>query len=74
MKSFKMQNTLNSSSAYLEQSSLSIDAFNNADPLIDSWLEKNYQGSIPGSFNTQKCIDLFNSTELKSLYQKEKNK
>jgi hypothetical protein len=68
------QDALNSASAYLEQSDLSVDAVTNADPLIDSFLQRNYQGSIPGTFNTKKCIDLFNSNELDQLYLKERVK
>jgi len=68
------QDALNSASAYLEQSDLSLEAFTNADPLIDSFLQHNYQGSIPGTFNTKKCIDLFNSDELEKLYLQEKAK
>jgi len=68
------QDALNSASAYLEQSDLPVDAFTNADPLIDSYLQRNYQGSIPGTFNTKKCIDLFNSDELDKLYLREKVK
>ena len=66
------QDALNSASAYLETSNLPVDAFTNADPLIDNFLQRNYQGSIPGTFNTKKCIDLFNSDELERLYQKQK--
>ena len=68
------QDALNSASAYLEQSDLSLEAFTNADPLIDSFLQHNYQGSIPGTFNTKKCIDFFNSDELEKLYLQEKAK
>ena len=68
------QDALNSASAYLEQSDLPVDAFTNADPVIDSFLQRNYQGSIPGTFNTKKCIDLFNSNELDKLYLQERAK
>ncbi len=68
------QDALNSASAYLEQSDLPVEAFTNSDPLIDTFLLRNYQGSIPGAFNTKKCIDLFNSDELEQLYLKERAK
>lgn len=68
------QDALNSASAYLEQSNLSIEAFTDADPLVDSFLQSNYQGSIPGTFNTKKCINLFDSDELENLYLRENNK
>lgn len=63
------QDALNTASSYLESSSLPIDAFTSADELVKAFLEKNYSGSIPGTFNTKKCIDLFHSEELEKLYQ-----
>ena len=68
------QDALNSASTYLEQSGLPVEAFNNADPLIDSFLQRNYQGSSPRAFNIKKCIDLFNGDELEKLYLREKTK
>ncbi len=63
------QDALNTASGYLENSSLPIEAFENADKLIKTFINKSYSGSIPGTFNTKKCIDLFYSDELEQLYQ-----
>jgi hypothetical protein len=63
------QDALNTASAYLEKSNLPIEAFSSADELVKKFLSRNYSGSIPGSFNIQKCIDLFHSEELEKLYQ-----
>jgi hypothetical protein len=65
------QDALNSASSYLEISTLPLDAFTGADQLIDSFLLRNHQGSIPGTFNAKKCIDLFNSDELENIYKKQ---
>ena len=63
------QDALNSASAYLEKSSLPVESFTAAQPLIQKYLDKNYTGSIAGSFNTKKCIDLYQSEELSQFYQ-----
>ncbi len=39
----------------MELSGLQIEALTDAKPLIDEFLAKDYQGSIPGSFNRKKC-------------------
>jgi len=62
------QDVLNSASAYLEISHLPVDSFTNAKPLIDEFLAKNYQGSIAGTFNTKKCVDLLYSDELEKMF------
>ena len=62
------QDALYTASAYLEQSTLSVEQLLESEPLIQSFLSQNYQGSIAGTFNTKKCIDLFNSHELDKLY------
>lgn len=62
------QDALNSASAYLEVSRFSIDSLSNAKPLINEFLTKNYQGSIPGTFNTKKCVDLLYSDELEKIF------
>jgi hypothetical protein len=67
--SSQKQDALNTASAYLEQSSLSVEQLLDSEPLIQTFLSRNYQGSIKGTFNTQKCIDLFNSEELDELYR-----
>ena len=64
------QDALNTASAYLEQSTLSVEQLLSAEPLIKQYLARDYQGSIKGTFNTKKCIDLFNSRELEDLYNK----
>jgi len=63
------QDALNTASAYLEKSTLSVEQLLTSEPLIKNFLSKNYQGSIEGTFNTMKCIDLFNSSELDTLYR-----
>lgn len=63
------QDALNSASAYLEQSKLSVEALLRSEPLIEAFLSREYSGSISGTFNTKKCIDLYNSPQLESLYQ-----
>lgn len=68
------QDALNSASAYLEQSELTVEAFIAADPLIKNYLEKSRQGSITGSFKVKSCVDLYHSPELEQLFLKEKNK
>jgi hypothetical protein len=62
------QDALNSASAYLELSSFPVEAFTSATPLIAEFVARNYNGSIPGSFNTMKCIDLFYSDDLNKLF------
>lgn len=63
------QDALNTASGYLENSNLSIEAFENADKLVKKFIARDYSGSIPGTFNTKKCIELFYSGELEKLYQ-----
>lgn len=57
-----------SASAYLEQLSIPLDALLDAEQLIKSFIAKDYRGSISGSFNTKKCIDLANSKQLDIYY------
>lgn len=71
--SVSQQDALNSASAYLEQSLLPVESLTNAEPLINKFLAKDYQGSITGSFNTKKCIDLFYSKELEDVFVKSIN-
>ena len=65
------QDVLNTSSAYLEVSSLPLESFLESEPLIRKFISLDYGGSIPDSFNTKKCIDLFSSDELDSLYYRQ---
>jgi hypothetical protein len=68
------EDALNSASAYLEISKFSIEDLTAAKPLIEKFVSKKYQGSVPGTFNTKKCIDLFYSQELEILFnEKYKN-
>ncbi len=62
------QDALNTASAHFEQSTLPVEKFLDSEPIIQKFLSRNYQGSIEGTFNTKKCIDLFNSHELEELY------
>jgi len=63
------QDALNTASAYLESSALPVDDFLKSGDLIQQYISLKYQGSIAGTFNTKKCIDLFNSNELNELYE-----
>ena len=63
------QDALNTASAYFEKSNLPVESFSAAEPLIQKYLDKNYTGSIPGTFNTKKCIDLYESDELVELFR-----
>lgn len=65
------QDALNTASAFLEASTLPVESFTAAEPLIESYLNRTYQGSVPGTFNTKKCIDLLNSNDLELLYEKQ---
>lgn len=62
------QDALNTASAYLELSTLPVSDFLKSSDLIEQYISLKYQGSIAGTFNTKKCIDLFNSNELNELY------
>lgn len=68
------QDALNSASSYLEQSKLPVEAFTAADPLIKSVLLNSNQGSIPGGFKVQSCVELYHSAELEKLFLEEKGK
>ena len=63
------QDALNTASAYLEQSTFSVEQLLSSEPLIKSFLSRKYQGSIKGTFNIKKCIDLYNSQQLDDLYK-----
>ena len=62
------QDALNTASAYLELSVLPVEVFLNSEPLIQVFLKRKYQGSIKGTFEIKKCVDLYNSSELDKLY------
>ncbi|HMW49349.1 MAG TPA: T6SS amidase immunity protein Tai4 family protein [Cellvibrionaceae bacterium] len=67
------QDALNTAGAYLEAGNQPIEAYEAATLLINNYLAKNYTGIRPGSFNTKKCIDLYESSELDSLTRKYSN-
>jgi len=62
------KDAFNTASAYLEVSNLPVEYFSASETLIQQFISLKYQGSISGSFNTKKCIDLFSSNELDYLY------
>ncbi|MFA8328327.1 T6SS amidase immunity protein Tai4 family protein [Burkholderia ubonensis] len=54
-------------SAYLEFGHQPIEAYDALRRLAQRYANRKYGGSIPASFNTMKCIDLFHSQELDTL-------
>ncbi|BCQ22580.1 hypothetical protein NK8_06910 [Caballeronia sp. NK8] len=54
-------------SAYLEKSNLPMDAYDAADRLASDYANRKYAGSIESGFGTKKCIDFFESEELREL-------
>ncbi|MEK6354431.1 MAG: T6SS amidase immunity protein Tai4 family protein [Burkholderia cenocepacia] len=54
-------------SAYLEFGHQPIEAYDALRALARRYATRTYRGSIPASFNTMKCIDLFHSRELDML-------
>lgn len=54
-------------SAYLEFGHQPIEAYDALRALARRYATRTYSGSIPASFNTMKCIDLFHSRELDML-------
>ncbi|SQD77192.1 T6SS amidase immunity protein Tai4 family protein [Moritella yayanosii] len=62
------KDAFNTASAYLEVSNLPVEYFLASETLMQQFISLEYQGSISGSFNTKKCIDLFGSKELDNLY------
>ncbi|WP_199779085.1 T6SS amidase immunity protein Tai4 family protein [Burkholderia sp. BE12] len=54
-------------SAYLEFGHPPIEAYDALRALARRYATRTYSGSIPASFNTMKCIDLFHSRELDML-------
>lgn len=63
-------------SAYLEYGKQPIEVYTELDALVGKYSQRHYSGSVDSSFNTMKCIDLFNSKELDDLSGKlsKKNK
>jgi hypothetical protein len=54
-------------SAYLEFGRQPIEAYDALRALAQRYANRTYSGSMPASFNTMKCIDLFHSRELDTL-------
>ena len=54
-------------SAYLEFGRQPIEAYDQLSALAERYAKRKYGGSVPGEFNTMKCIDLFHSKELDTL-------
>ena len=52
----------------IEVSHLSLDNLLSSEPLIHQFIEKQYDGSINGTFEIKKCIDLYNSPTLDEHY------
>jgi hypothetical protein len=50
--------------AYLEMGTAGIDTYEKLEALAGSYLEREYTGSVKNSYNTMKCLDLFESDDL----------
>ncbi len=57
----------NTASAYLEYMTVPLEANEAAETLVQEFLKTTRSGSTGGSYETMKCIDLFNSKELDAL-------
>ncbi|SMC18529.1 Type VI secretion system (T6SS), amidase immunity protein [Andreprevotia lacus DSM 23236] len=57
-------------SGYFEYSNAPDAAFDEVRKLASKYAHLEYGGSIPGEFNTMKCIDLFHSDELDRVVKK----
>jgi hypothetical protein len=55
---------MKSAAAYLEMGNAKIEVYEKLDELTTAYLARNYGGSVKGSYNTMKCIDLYRSQEL----------
>lgn len=55
---------------YREFSNVSLDAYDELRALIKIWLKKDYISKSSSQNILMKCIDLSNSSEIKSLYEK----
>ena len=64
------QDAYNSASGYLEYGHAPIEAYDDIGKLITAFLAKKYAGSIPGTFHTMECIDLFHSKALADVVNK----
>lgn len=57
-------------SAYMEFGRQDPAAYDALRQLAEQYARRNYGGSVPGQFNTMKCIDLYHSRELGRLVTK----
>jgi len=64
------KDALKSASAYFEFSRLPVEDFVQLRELALDYAGRKYGGSIPGDFNTMKCVDLFYSDDLNNLVAK----
>lgn len=53
--------------AYLEFGTAPIESYEDLKILAGDYLKRTYSGSVPSSYNTRKCIDLYESSELEQL-------
>ena len=49
---------------FLERGSSEITKYEELEKLVDRFLAREYSGSVPGSYDTLKCIDMYHSREL----------
>jgi hypothetical protein len=56
-----------SASAYFEQGRLGVEDLEPIMSLVKQFAARKYGGSVPGDYNTMKCIDLFYSKELSKV-------
>lgn len=62
-----------SASVWLEYSKLPVDAFNDADKLIDESLKTKLTGSVDGDFKVLKCNLISHSNEQMDIFNKYQN-
>jgi hypothetical protein len=58
------QDAMRTAAALLERGSVDIAIYEKLDSLVDRFLARRSEGSVPGSYSTLKCIDLYHSDEL----------
>lgn len=66
--------TNNTASALMEKGSLGVESYHRLMALADRFVARHYSGSIPGTFNMLKCIDMYHSAELDRLVAAEVRK
>ena len=57
-------------SGYLEYSHMPFAAYLELQKQVGFWLDKKYPGKSGGSLQLMKCIDYYNSGDIRSLYNK----